>query len=515
MNPLPLLAREMIVASRRPITQRLKLGFGGGSMLVAVWSLLVSTGATGPKLFVVLAAMAATLALFTAIFVASDSLSRERREGTLGFLFLTDLNAGDIIAGKLAAAGLVPMLTLLSMFPAFALCQLVGGVPAGLFWRMNIALVIALFFSLCAAIYISSLCEDHRKAYTGATILLLIVNPLWLCASALWTGWTAFLLAALLFTLLSGCFLYFSAKRLGQAWRDIPKETQVKAVATQTKRTGELLEKFPVAWMMLRRQAGSGVRWTIGFVFLAGTLLAGIPLAGTTAGATQVLWGLFALHLGYQFILIARTAYSFYGDKQNGSLELMLGSRLKNEEIFDGFNRYLIRKSAPFVCFLTAIDMAYAGIMKLALGGKLAALPLALAFGTWITLLGLGWLGVYRSLMMKHPSLAMLATFARLSFVPMLFGLLFLNLPRTDPEKVAVFYLFSTLMLAFFFGSDAKSALTEHGRELLLRPYSEKPPHIENSWSFIDWEESEATGSRVEARGNYQMTVQGFTQSNC
>ena len=230
MNPLPLLARELTVASRRPITQRLKLGFGGGSMVVVVWALLVSTGAAGPKVFIVLATGAAFMALFTAIFVASDTLSRERREGTLGFLFLTDLNASDIVAGKLAAAGLVPMVTLLSMFPAFALCQLVGGVPAGLFWRMNIALVIALFFSLSAAIYVSSLCEDHRKAYTGATILLLIVNPLWLCASALWTGWSAFLSAAILFILLSGCFLYFSAKRLGQAWRDIPKERNTQII---------------------------------------------------------------------------------------------------------------------------------------------------------------------------------------------------------------------------------------------------------------------------------------------
>jgi len=54
-------------------------------------------------------------------------------------------------------------------------------------------------------------------------------------------------------------------------------------------------------------------------------------------------------------------------------------------------------------------------------------------------------------------------------------------------------------MLAFFFESDAKSALTEHGRELLLRPYSEKPPHIENSWSFIDWEESETPSAEIDA----------------
>jgi hypothetical protein len=162
------------------------------------------------------------------------------------------------------------------------------------------------------------------------------------------------------------------------------------------------------------------------------------------------------------------------------------------------------------------VDASYAVMIKLSDGGKLAALPVGLAAGLWITLLGLGWLGVYRSLMMKHPSLAMLATFARLSLVPMLLGLMFLNLPRTDAEKVAVFYAFSSLMLAFFFASDAKSALTEHGRALLLRPYSEKPPHIENPWSFIDWDEaSESEKKGFEDRVEYPVSGQGFSQSSC
>jgi ABC-type transport system involved in multi-copper enzyme maturation permease subunit len=157
MNPLPLLSRELIVASRRPITQRLKLGFGGGSMLVAVWSLLVSTGDAGPTVFMALTGIAVVLAMFTGIFVASDTISRERREGTLGFLFLTDLHAHDVVLGKLAAAGLVPAMALLSMFPALALCQLVGGVPAGLFWKTMLALVVTLLYSLSATIYVSSI----------------------------------------------------------------------------------------------------------------------------------------------------------------------------------------------------------------------------------------------------------------------------------------------------------------------------------------------------------------------
>jgi hypothetical protein len=78
--------------------------------------------------------------------------------------------------------------------------------------------------------------------------------------------------------------------------------------------------------MMLRRQSTSSVWRKMGLLIIAALLLAGLPLARTGAGATQVLWGLLALHLGYQFVLIARTAYSFYGDKQSGSLELLLGS---------------------------------------------------------------------------------------------------------------------------------------------------------------------------------------------
>jgi hypothetical protein len=123
-------------------------------------------------------------------------------------------------------------------------------------------------------------------------------------------------------------------------------------------------------------------------------------------------------------------------------------------------------------------------------GGTLMALPIALGVGLWITLFGIGWLGVYRSLMMRHPSLAIPATYARLSLAPMLFSLIFLGVPGTDVVKVCAFYLISSGFAAVFFAMDAKSALAEHGRRLLFKPASEKPPHIESDWSFIDWKEA-------------------------
>lgn len=489
MNALPLLTRELVVATRRTSTQRLKMAFGGGSMLVAVWSLLVTAAGSGRTIFITLAVIATAMSMFAAIFVASDAVSRERREGTIGFLFLTDLDAVGIVLGKIAAAGLLPTMALIAMFPALAVCQLIGGVTVALFWKTMIALGLGLIYSLSATTFISTLCEDHRKAYSGATLLLLVANPFLLLACAF--GWASFSLAVLAFGSLALFFVYASGKGLGRNWRNFYKPLVRKTDAGRDDVPRWLLEKFPVAWMMLRRQK-MRKHWTVlGFAVATVATLFLLPVLSINIYATEILWALFAIHLGYEFVLIARTAYAFYGDRQTGALELVLGSRLANEEIFEGFNRFLLRKSALFVSLLTVFDAGIAFLFWKGGVGKMSALPLGLAGGLWITLFGLGWLGVYRSLMMNHPSLAILATFARLALVPTLLSLLFLQVPGTDFVKVAVFYVFASAFLAAFFSTNAKAALAVHGRSLLLRPYTEKPPHIEGEWSFIDWEHAD------------------------
>lgn len=498
MNPLPLLLREFQVALRRPLTLHLRLIFGGGSMVLAIWFILVSATASGTTIFAILIGIGAVLSMAIAIFSASDSISRERREGTLGFLFLTDLNAADVVLGKLAAAGLVPLYTLAGMFPAFAVCVLVGGLPLLVFWKGIVALIVTLLFSLSGTLFISSLCEDHRKAFGGATILLLALNPLLLCAMALRGGSTAFFLTFFCFCALTVLFFRGAARRLQTHWRDaeIVPVKQPGAVLRRRK-SSALIEKLPVAWMMLRRRNARGwTRWIIfGSAALAALLLVANP--PTVARLKLLLPVLFAAHLAYQFVLLTRTAYAFYADRRTGALELIVGSRLANEEIFSGFNSFLLRKSAPAVLVIVGIDILYAGLLTLAGAGPIAVLPLGMAVAQCIVLAGVGWLGVYRSLMMNHPSLAMLATFARLSLVPVILSLLFLSVPRTDFVKVVAFHVISSGFLAMFFSIDAKTALTEHGRTLLLRPATEKPPHIESEWSFIDWEE--ANGAKLRS----------------
>jgi ABC-type transport system involved in multi-copper enzyme maturation permease subunit len=74
----------------------------------------------------------------------ADCLSRERREGTLGLLFLTNLNSAEVVAGKVLSTTLAAGYGLLAVFPLLAVTLLLGGVPFDEFWRVALALVNAL-----------------------------------------------------------------------------------------------------------------------------------------------------------------------------------------------------------------------------------------------------------------------------------------------------------------------------------------------------------------------------------
>lgn len=74
----------------------MRLAGAGAALVVGVFYFaigLLTTGGpwVGRMLFTVLTSLAFVAAMSAGMFFASDSLSEEKREGTLGFLFLTDL----------------------------------------------------------------------------------------------------------------------------------------------------------------------------------------------------------------------------------------------------------------------------------------------------------------------------------------------------------------------------------------------------------------------------------------
>jgi len=66
--------------------------------------------------------------LFSGVRATADCLSEEKREGTLGLLFLTDLKGYDVVLGKLAGTSLNALYSLLAVVPLLAVPLLLAAV---------------------------------------------------------------------------------------------------------------------------------------------------------------------------------------------------------------------------------------------------------------------------------------------------------------------------------------------------------------------------------------------------
>src|SRR5882724_6366533 len=111
MTLLPMVERELRVAARRGGTywNRLLTPVVLGALLVGKAVLQpVATGfaPSGLAVFETLAALAFLFCVLEGVWKTADCVSAERREGTLGLLFLTDLKGYDVVLGKLSAAWL-------------------------------------------------------------------------------------------------------------------------------------------------------------------------------------------------------------------------------------------------------------------------------------------------------------------------------------------------------------------------------------------------------------------------
>src|SRR5262245_12909376 len=112
MIVLPIVERELRVAARRRATFRTRVWAAMAAIAVAGWKCLdfrfqgASSASQGASLFYTLSGLAFAYCLAIGARVTSDCLSEEKREGTLGLLFLTDLKGLDVVLGKLVASSL-------------------------------------------------------------------------------------------------------------------------------------------------------------------------------------------------------------------------------------------------------------------------------------------------------------------------------------------------------------------------------------------------------------------------
>jgi ABC-type Na+ efflux pump permease subunit len=139
-----------------------------------------STSAQRAKLiFATLSTFAFGYCLVLGLFLTADSISEEKREGTLGLLFLTNLKGYDVAFGKLGAGSFRALYSLIAIFPVLTIPLLLGGLVGQEIFRMALVLTVTLIFSLTLGLLLSSVSKHDRKAQAGAfTIMLLLTAGL-------------------------------------------------------------------------------------------------------------------------------------------------------------------------------------------------------------------------------------------------------------------------------------------------------------------------------------------------
>jgi ABC-type transport system involved in cytochrome c biogenesis permease component len=461
MTFLPIVQRELRAASRRPSTQHIRcwtalLAIGASLIACAMGTAIPGTTSFANPLFGVQTACAFGLSLLAGVFLTSDCLSEERREGTLSLLLLTDLRSHDVVLGKFLATSLNALCCLLALLPVTAIPLLLGGVSLSEFWRMALALVNAMFFSLAAGLCVSAFVSDYTRAL-GSTLALVAVTAVGLPALAalgsglrLSAGWFCFTLAspfypfawaretnygtqhamfwATLFAsqLFGWFFLGLASVALAQFWpngkawspgRRLERQSQ-SSWAGPKHRHRRRARSFPFDPVICLTGNGAMLRWIV-WAIVAGWA---VVVCDGRLWRSQPILG-FPSAKSFTFLLKTLVAFQacrfFVETRRNGSLELLLCSPLRNTDLIEAQWRALRRIFLwPLVVFLLLRILTVPYPLPLAAlsrvvapsAGSLLETGFLGIFSCTISLfadiLAVGWFGMWLALTTKKPVLA-------------------------------------------------------------------------------------------------------------
>src|SRR5580658_4883649 len=209
MTFLPVVERELRVASRRRGTYWGRFAAAVIGSALAAYVLLAAQDTNekvGATLFAVVSTVVFLYACVAGTLVTCDCLSEEKREGTLGLLFLTDLKGHDVVLGKLAATSVNAFYGMLAVLPMLSIPFILGGVSHSEMLRVVLVAINLLFFFLSIGLFVSALCRKDNWAL-GLSIMIGLVLVL---AGPLMTQFlSAYQNAESLSSPAAGCFLAF------------------------------------------------------------------------------------------------------------------------------------------------------------------------------------------------------------------------------------------------------------------------------------------------------------------
>lgn len=536
MKFLPIVDRELRVAARRQGTYWLRMFVALALVVLATWVFLVSRNLAqhqiAQTIFYTLTGGLMLYALLAGMRSTADCLSEEKRDGTLGLLFLTNLRGYDVVVGKLAANSLAVSYCLLAVMPVLAVPLLMGGVAGAEFGRVALVLVNTLFFSLSAGMLGSALCKNQRVAILMTFLLILFVTAAGPALGA-WVAWK-YNWRRFDFTFLYPSPVYSYAAAVDQVFKSpvgkgfywslgivhgfgwlclalaswlAPRSWQDKALSVGGMRRREIVRTFAEGGGRIRDAFRTRTLDRNAFFWLATRprvrpLWSWVPLG---CAALAWVWG--SLKLGGDWfnigiysataIMLSTTLKAMIGaeagrrlieDRKIGAMELVLSTPLSVREILHGQRLALQRQflMPVVVMFALALWMMLAG-----LGTSDISSPSDRTF--WVTtwLLGmvvfvadaeaLYWCGMWTGLATRNPRHAFGAAIVPILVIPWLVlglvGTTMQFLPRElrnafnwDGWPLVIWFSFS-LLTDLGFGLLARHKLRTRFREVAAQRY--------------------------------------------
>ena len=356
MNLRPVIERELICEARNGVNYWLRLTAAAALLFVGGLYLLEDTGLGQQWQGVILFGRMNQVILLTifvvVLILTADSIAREKREGTLGLLFLTPLKAREIVIGKCLIHGLRSLTLLVASVPMLCLPLMMGGVSAAQLVSTLSCDLSALCVALAAGIHASVRQTEWLRAVINALLLSLALSMLyWTCFQIPFRfGGHNSLLVILSsgFSLALGAFILWrfivtSATWLARNWsREVIRSSEPYWVNTFAKspilRTvfhwnkSRPLERNPVAWLQERSWTGRLTKW--GWLL---TIFAAVPIGGCVGS-----WNMdYTSWLnGLTLLLVAGIAFTttstFRNERLDGALELLLVTPLTARQILGG-----------------------------------------------------------------------------------------------------------------------------------------------------------------------------------
>ena len=454
----------------------------------------------GMALFVPLSIISYIYSLLAGVFTTADCLSEEKREGTLGLLFLTDLKGYDIVLGKLAATSINAFYGMLAIFPVMAIPLLAGGVTGAEFWRVALVSVNNLLFSLAVGMFCSAVSKDERKAIVLAIIIVLLFtgllpfidalrqefwhkppsglfflsSPGYACIAAFDAPLKAmkankmdfFYLSVATVQGLAWAFLLTAALIMPRTWQDRAESAgrmrfrerwrswAYGSAATRQAVRRRLLELNPFYWLTGRDRLKTFLVWA---VLGGGALLWAWGLwlypAGWKDSAAYV-WTALLAHTILKLWIAMESCRRFGTDRRSGALELLLSTPLHVPEIVRGQLLGLLKQFAGPAAVVLLVDFVFLLQDRNEIDWVLYWM---VSMGIFVAdLVTLSWVGMWTGLCSRHTNRAAGATVARVLFQPwMALGLLTIlfavSSVRAGPTILAKLSGTQVLLLAWTF----------------------------------------------------------------